>query len=98
MHDVGGGQDWCGPVDQSEHEIAAWEHRVDALMRMLSTARPALLTVDELRRNIEALGAEAYTSYGYYERWMHAITEALLQRGVVTIEELKGLMEEPRDE
>ena len=95
VHDVGGSTRWCGPVDRTEHEHAMWEHRIDALMVLLSGPGRQLLTVDELRRNIESLGAEAYTGYGYYERWMHAIAETLLARGVITLEELKGMMETP---
>ena len=46
------------------------------------------MTVDELRRNIESLGAEAYNKLTYYERWMHAISQTLIQRGVIGIDEL----------
>ena len=28
----------------------------------------------------------------YYERWIHAITQALIQRGVITIDELARKM------
>jgi hypothetical protein len=47
-----------------------------------------LMTVDELRRNIEELGADAYDRLSYYERWIHSITQTLIQRGVITIDEL----------
>jgi hypothetical protein len=30
---------------------------------------------------------------GYYERWMHAICQTLLQRGVISIDELGRRME-----
>jgi hypothetical protein len=63
-----------------------WEKRVDALMVLLSGK--GYLTVDELRRNIETLGADAYDKLSYYERWIYAITQTLIQRGTVTIEEL----------
>jgi hypothetical protein len=46
------------------------------------------MTVDELRRNIEGLGADAYDKLTYYERWMHSIAQTLIQRGVLTTEEL----------
>ncbi len=36
---------------------------------------------DELRKNIEALGPEAYSSMSYYERWISAIANTLLERG-----------------
>jgi hypothetical protein len=57
------------------------------------------MKVDELRRNIESLGADAYDRMGYYERWMHAIAQTLIQRGVITIDELgrKLAEQEARD-
>ena len=91
-HDMGGLP--AGPVEESEHDYALWEKRVDALMVLLSAPERALLRVDELRRNIEALGPEAYDAMGYYERWMAAISATLIQRGVITIDELGRKMEE----
>jgi predicted transcriptional regulator len=82
----------AGPVERDEHAYEAWEQRVDALMMLLSDQDRRLLRVDELRRNIESLGAEAYDRMGYYERWMHAIVQTLIQRGVITIDELGRTM------
>jgi hypothetical protein len=85
-HDMGGLP--AGPVARAEHDYALWEKRVDALLVLLSGKECRHMTVDELRRNIEALGAQAYDSMTYYERWMHSITQTLIQRGVISIEEL----------
>ena len=86
----------AGPVEPSEHEYAEWERRVDALMVLLSGIKgpQKLLTVDELRKNIEALGPEAYDRMSYYERWVTSITQTMLQRGVITTEELARKMRE----
>jgi hypothetical protein len=89
-HDMGGLP--AGKVEPSEHEYALWEKRVDALMTILS--RRGHLKVDELRRNIEALGPEAYDAMGYYERWMHSIGQATIQRGLISIDELGRKMAE----
>src|SRR6202171_2675040 len=78
----------AGAVEAPEHDYALWEKRVDALMVLLSHKDRRLLTVDELRRNIETLGQEAYDKMNYYERWIYAITQTLLQRGVITVDEL----------
>jgi hypothetical protein len=86
-----GGQP-AGPVERDEHAYDLWEQRVDALMMLLSHKDRQLLRVDELRRNIESLGAEAYDRMGYYERWMHAIVQTLIQRGVISIDELGRAM------
>jgi hypothetical protein len=91
-HDVGGrpGE----PMDKDEHEHVLWERRVDAMMMLLSHPSRKLLVLDELRRNIEALGPGAYETMGYYERWIAAITAAMLERGVVTSDELGRRMAE----
>ena len=78
----------AGRCERDEHEYEQWEKRVDALMMLLSGRKPDLMKVDELRRNIESLGPAAYDSMGYYERWMHAIAQTLIQRGVISIDEL----------
>ncbi len=85
-HDMGGLA--AGKVELAEHDYALWEKRVDALMMLLSHKDRRLVTVDELRRNIESLGAEAYDKMSYYERWIYAITQTLIQRGVITVDEL----------
>lgn len=84
IHDMGGLP--AGKVEASEHDYALWEKRVDALMVLLS--KKGHLTVDELRRNIETLGADAYDKMSYYERWIYAITQTLIQRGIITVDEL----------
>lgn len=83
-HDLGGRT--AGPVERSEHDYALWEKRVDALMVLLSSR--GLITVDQLRRNIESLGAEAYDRLSYYERWIHSIAQTLIEGGVLSIDEL----------
>jgi Nitrile hydratase beta subunit len=91
-HDLGGLP--AGAVAPSEHDYALWEKRVDALLVLLSAKERRHMSVDELRRNIEALGAQAYDRMTYYERWMHAIAQTLLQRGVISIDELGRKMAE----
>ena len=91
-HDMGGLP--AGPVEASEHDYALWEKRIDALMVLLSQQGRQLLTVDELRRNVESIGGDAYETMRYYERWIFAITQTMIQRGVVRIDELNRKMAE----
>ena len=95
-HDMGGLP--AGRVVPSEHDYAEWERRVDALMVLLSGVKggPPRITVDELRKNIEAIGPEAYDKMSYYERWVTSITQSMIQRGVITTDELGRKMEEIR--
>jgi nitrile hydratase beta subunit-like protein len=87
-HDMGGLP--AGKVDRSEHDYADWERRVDAMGVVLSGKK--LLTVDQRRRAIETLTPEAYDSLSYYERWVIALGQTLIQRGIVTTAELAKKM------
>ena len=80
----------AGKVELTEHNYVEWERRVDALMVLLSGVKGGkkLMTVDELRKNIEALPPEAYERMTYYERWVTSITQVMIQRGVITTDEL----------
>jgi hypothetical protein len=88
----------AGGIERAEHDYAEWERRVDALMMLLSGVKGGkkLMTVDELRKNIEALGPDAYDRMSYYERWVSSITQTMIQRGVITTEELGRKMEAVR--
>ncbi len=88
----------AGRCEPTEHDYAEWERRVDALMVLLSGVKGAAkrMTVDELRKNIEALPPDAYDRMTYYERWVSAITQTMIQRGLITTEELGRKMEEVR--
>jgi hypothetical protein len=85
-HDMGGLP--AGPVVPSEHDYQLWDKRVDALMVLCSSKR--MFTVDELRKGIEALPPDAYDRRSYYERGITSICNALIHRGVISIEEVRG--------
>ena len=87
-HDMGGLP--AGRIEPGEHDYAEWERRVDALMMLLTgvVGGKPRMTVDELRRNIESIGPEAYDKMSYYERWVISLTQTMLQRGLITTEEL----------
>ena len=86
----------AGRVEPTEHDYDEWERRVDALMMLLSGVKGSnrRMTVDELRKNIEALPPDAYERMSYYERWVTSITQTMIQRGIITTEELGRKMEE----
>jgi len=87
-HDMGGLP--AGRVERTEHDYADWERRVDALAVLMNKR----ITVDERRRHIEALPPQDYDSMSYYERWVIALGQALIQRGIITTEELGRKMEQ----
>ena len=82
----------AGPVDRTEHDHAPWEKRVDAILRLLSDPKRRILVTDELRRGIEDLGPGAYDELNYYERWIASISNLLIEKGVITIDELSRKM------
>ena len=87
-HDMGGLP--AGRVERTEHDYAGWERRVDAMVQLLRGA--GQITVDELRKNIEALPPQAYDAMSYYEKWIASLTQTLLQRGMITTDELAKKM------
>jgi hypothetical protein len=91
-HDMGGRP--AGKVEPAEHDYADWERRVDALAVLLWGIKGTrkLLTVDEHRKNIEALPPEAYDNLSYYEKWVVSLGQSLIQRGLITTEELAKKM------
>ncbi len=90
-HDMGG-LDAAGAAPGPEHDYALWEKRVDALL-VLSSAK-GLFTVDGLRRALEDMGPEAFETMSYYERWIAAIAQNLVEAGAFTVDELSARMEE----
>jgi hypothetical protein len=89
-HDMGGQP--AGPVDLNEHDFALWEKRVDALQVLMSSK--GHFTVDGLRRALEDMGEEAYEKYSYYERWIAAVNQNLVEAGLYSLEELGAKMAE----
>jgi nitrile hydratase subunit beta len=85
VHDRGGWPD-DGPIDRSEHEYTMWEKRTDAMMRLLTGK--GRMRVDELRRAIESLEPTAYETMAYYERWIAAIEMLMIEKGVLTKDEI----------
>ena len=82
-HDVGGVDELLGQIlDVEERDLQHWEAQTHALLVMLVSK--GLLTVDELRRGIEALDPVSYDNWGYYEKWAVSMATSLLERGVVT--------------
>ena len=85
VHDRGG---WPTnePINRSDHQLMDWERRMDALHGVLGTK--GLRTTDEMRRAIESLEPELYESISYYEKWTAALEILLLEKGVLSKEEI----------
>ena len=83
-HDIGG--EPAGEVPKEDHELELWEKRIEALLVLLT--RKKILRIDENRRALESLGAETYFACSYAERRMLAMSNNLILKGVITVDEL----------
>ncbi len=91
-HDLGGVTKFmCEPVDTGAHALTLFDKRVDALRALV--AAKGHMTVDELRRGIEAIPEAEYHRLSYYQRWIRSIAATLVRRGVVTEAELAAALE-----
>ncbi len=88
VHDRGGWppEEPIEPIDQSEHQLMDWEQRTEALMGVLGAK--GLRTTDEMRRAIESLEPQQYEAMSYYARWAAAMEILLVEKGVLTTEEI----------
>ncbi len=84
-HDMGG--EPAGPVEITEDDYDVWEKRIDALLSLL-IQEEKIMRVDELRRGIEALAPNAYASLSYYERWIASIAAILVEKDVLSQDEV----------
>ena len=92
VHDIGGMT--FGPIDREEHDPALWEKRVDAMFRVLIHPKNAAFTMDSHRRVIEDYGQQEYDRTTYYEKWIRAIRNLVVEQQIVTREELEARMTE----
>jgi hypothetical protein len=91
-HDLGGVPKYmCEPVDVEPHALTDFDKEVDALRQILGMK--GIMTVDELRRGIEAIPEAEYHRLSYYRRWVRSITDTLLRKGVITEAELAAALE-----
>ena len=74
----------AGPVDKGQHEVEDWERLADAINGALGAK--GLQSTDELRRAIESL--EHYRDLSYYERWVAATEKLLVEKGVLSSNEI----------
>ena len=91
VHDRGG-LPTDEPINQSDHQWADWEHMTNALVVALRTRD--LMSVDELRRGIESIPPELYEVYSYYERWSASLETLIVEKGILTTDEIGAKVKE----
>jgi hypothetical protein len=92
-HDLGGVTKFmCEAVDMEPHALTAFDREVDALSGVLRAKQ--MMTVDEMRRGIEAIPEAEYHRLSYYRRWIRSLADNLLRKGIITEAELRAALEE----
>jgi hypothetical protein len=89
--DIGGQE--AGPVDTVDHGMKFWERQANGLRSVLQRNR--ILKTDELRRAAEELGPR-YSELQYFEITTSALKTVLIEKGLITEEELSRKMAEVR--
>ena len=87
-HDMGGQQN-MGPVEYEKDEPvfhATWEARIYALTRAMRAW--GRWNLEANRHALELMDPIDYLRMSYYERWVHRLTEQVVQYGFVSKEEL----------
>jgi nitrile hydratase len=89
IHDMGGRQGF-GRVRYSRKAHAFhedWEVRANALYAL--AVRHGIFNMDEYRHAIERMDPRHYLNASYYERSLTSLATLLVEKGVVTVEELE---------
>jgi len=92
IHDMGGMHGF-GRVEREPKEPvfhAEWEGRVLGVSRACSAQK--IFNIDESRHAIERMPPEDYLASSYYERWLDRNVRLLVEKGVITREELERRM------
>jgi nitrile hydratase subunit beta len=92
--DLGGIE--AGAIDTTEHEPTLTERRIDAMMMLMRAKPRAFWGSDENRRTIESLTPEFYEGSAYYERWVVAMRALMIEKGILTEEEISAKLDEVR--
>ena len=89
VHDRGG---WPTdePIDMNDHEVMDWEVRANAIRQVLG--QKGLMRSDELRRGIESIEPSKYETLGYFERWAESMESLMVEKGILTPEEIDQKM------
>jgi len=88
-----GGMHGFGPVVPERDEPvfhAEWERRMFAIALAMMGRRA--FNVDEFRRTIERMPPHHYLAATYYERWLYALENLLIEKGIVERTEIDVVM------
>jgi len=82
------------PMVIADHELAPWEKRCHATLECLYWRQ--VMSMEEKRRAVEDLGQTLYADLSYYQKWALGAAQHLMNKGLVTQDELAAKMDEVR--
>ncbi len=85
IHDIGGLPS-SEPINKAEYQLMDWELEVEAVTSLLGKKK--VRGSDEFRRAIEEMPPEEYRSAAYYERWAASLETLMIEKGIVTKEQI----------
>ncbi len=90
-HDLGGLPPG-GPLVRTERELTPFEKFCHALLNVLDVHE--LVNTEEKRRGVEELGGQIIGALSYYERWAVSASKVLVEKRLITPQELGEKMAE----
>nr|WP_319947892.1 nitrile hydratase subunit beta [uncultured Shimia sp.] len=89
VHDMGG-RFGDGPVEADDSATFDKEWHKRALALTLAAGALGRWNIDSSRHARECLSPKDYSRFSYYEKWMAALADLLVDRDLVTLDELKS--------
>jgi hypothetical protein len=99
VHELAGVDSNFGPIPIDPNEplfFDEWERRVFGVT--LAVAYAGLLNFDEFRFGIERMPAWQYFAARYYEKWAATLETNMVEKGVITLEEIEARVNELKKE
>lgn len=93
-HDIGGSV--AGEIPKVELPWMHWEKQTEAVRNLLGDGTRRIISLDEMRRGFESFGAEKYSAYSFYRRRLEAMTDVLVEKGVISRDELDSAIARKR--
>lgn len=93
-HDIGGAS--AGEIPKVELPWLHWEKQTEAIRALLGDGTRRIVSLDEMRRGFESFGSEKYDSLSFYRRRLEAMTDILIEKAVITRQELDEAIEKTR--
>jgi len=90
INDVGGMQGFAAIAQELDEPPfhSDWEAHVFAMNRALIGR--GVYNLDEFRDAVERMPPAQYLEASYYEKWFHAVTTLLVEKGVLSAAEASG--------